>query len=101
GSRSSGTDTPVGAGVPDDAAGAGSGVDSQLGAWAEDVPLRHGIMHPIAYRSTFRSVRQAGRRLTQDGDRRPYPQPGEQLVGIAAAEHPFGALVRGIAPVLG
>jgi hypothetical protein len=36
---------PVGTGVPDDAAGAGCGIDNQLGARAEDAPFRVATGH--------------------------------------------------------
>src|SRR6202022_4127896 len=48
--------SPVGASIPDDAAGAGSGVDNQLGARAEEAPLCHAPVHPIGVQATFRSV---------------------------------------------
>ena len=66
---------PVGAGVPDDAAGARRGIDGQLGARAEDAPLRHAA-HPFAFEPIGRSVRQAFGCLSHRGDRPPYPEPG-------------------------
>ena len=38
---------PVDTGVPDDTAGAGSGIDNQFGARAERAPLRYATVHRI------------------------------------------------------
>jgi hypothetical protein len=79
----------VGTRVPDDAASAGSGIDNQLGAGAEDAPLRHPGVSPNGVPSRpSGSVRQACGYLAHHGDRPPYSEPGEQLLPVATPKHP-------------